>query len=62
MSEEVCVHTKVKKAAIVILINLKREATSKGSSELEAEIRQALEEALVKIPGLVVKDIIVVEE
>ena len=61
MSEEVCVHTKVKKAAIVILINLKREAASKGSSELD-EIRKALEEALVKIPGLVVKDIIVVEE
>lgn len=62
MSEEVYEQAEVRKAAVVILINLKREAASKGNSELEAEIRKALEEALVKIPGLVVKDIIVVEE
>lgn len=62
MSEEVYKQAEVRKAAIVILINLRREAASKGSSELEAEIRKSLEEALVRIPGLVVKDIIVVEE
>lgn len=62
MSEEVYEQAEVRKAAIVILINLRREAASKGSSELEAEIRKSLEEALVRIPGLVVKDIIVVEE
>jgi hypothetical protein len=62
LSEKVSVDTGVKEAAIVILVDLRLEAVRKSSSELEAEIRQALEKGLVKIPGLAVKDVIVVEE
>jgi len=53
---------KVKKAAIVALISLKREAENKSGEELETEIRKALQEGLVKIPWLVLENVIVVEE
>jgi len=62
MSEDMHEQTKVKKAAIVILINLKREAENKSSEELETEIRKALEEPLGMIPWLVLENVIVVEE
>ncbi len=52
----------VKKAAIVVLISLKREAENKGSEELETEIRNALEEGLARIPWLVLENVIIVEE
>jgi len=53
---------KVKKAAIVVLISLKREAENKSTEELETEIRKALEESLLKIPWLVLENVIIVEE
>ena len=53
---------KIKKAAIVALISLKREAENKSGEELKTEIRKALEEGLVRIPWLVLENVIVVEE
>ena len=53
---------KAKKAAIVVLISLKREAENKSSEELETEIRKALEESLVRIPWLVLENVVIVEE
>ena len=62
MSEDMHEQTEVKKAAIVILINVKREAENKSREELETEIRKALEEGLMRIPWLVLENIIIVEE
>ena len=53
---------KVKKAAIVALISLKREAKTKSSKEIETEIRMALEESLTRIPWLILENVIVAEE
>jgi len=53
---------KVKKAAIVVLISLKCEAENKGREELETEIHKALEEGLMRIPWLVLENVIIVEE
>ena len=53
---------KVKKAAIVALISLKREAETKRSEQLKTEIQKVLEEGLAKIPWLVLKNVIIVEE
>ena len=53
---------KVKKAAISVLISLKRETENKSSEEVETEIRKALEEGLVRIPWLVLENVIIVEE
>jgi hypothetical protein len=53
---------KVKKAAIVALISLKREAKTKSSKEIETEIRKVLEESLTRIPWLVLENVIVAEE
>jgi len=61
MSEDIH-EQKVKKAAIVALISLKREAQTKSSKEIETEIRRALEESLIRIPWLVLEDVIVAEE
>jgi len=61
MSEDIH-EQKVKKAAIVALISLSREATIKGSKEIETEIRRALEESLIRIPWLVLENVIVAEE
>ena len=54
--------TKFKKAAIVVLISLKREAEDKSSEEIKTEILMALEEGLVRIPWLILEDVIVVQE
>ncbi len=54
--------TKVKKAAIVAFIGLAQEAENKSSEEVEAEIRNALEEGLARIPRMVVENVIIVEE
>ena len=53
---------KVKKAAIVALISLKREAKTKSSKEIETQIRKALEESLTRIPWLILEKVIVVKE
>ncbi len=53
---------KVKKAAVVALISLKREAQTKNSKEIETEIRKALRESLSRIPWLVLENVIVAEE
>jgi len=62
MSEDMHEQTEVKKAAIVVLINVKREVENKSREELETEIRKALEEGLMRIPWLVLENIIIVEE
>jgi len=54
--------TKFKKAAIAILISLSHEAEKKTSNEIKTEILKALEEGLVRIPWLVLEDVIVVQE
>jgi len=51
-----------KKAAIVILISLSREAEKRTSEELRIKIRKALQESLAKIPWVALEDVIVVEE
>ena len=53
---------KVKKVAIGVLISLKREAENISSEELETEIRKALEVGLLRIPWLVLKNVMIVEE
>ena len=62
MSEDKHEQTKVKKAAIVALISLRREAKIKSIKEIETEIRKALEEGLMRMPWLVLENVIVVEE
>ena len=61
MSEDIH-EQKVKKAAIVALISLRREAKIKSIKEIETEIRKALEEGLMRMPWLVLENVIVVEE
>jgi hypothetical protein len=61
MSEDIN-EQKVKKAAIVALISLKREAKTKSSKEIKTEIRKVLEESLTRIPWLVLENVIVAEE
>ena len=61
MSEDMY-ETKIRKAAIVLLISLKREAENKSSKELKTEIRKALEKGLLGIPWLVLDNVTVVEE
>ena len=53
---------KVKKVAIGVLISLKREAENISSEEVETEIRKALEVGLLRIPWLVLKNVMIVEE
>ena len=62
MYEDMHKQTKFKKAAIVILISLKREAENKSSEEIKTEVLKALEEGLVRIPWLVLEDVIVAQE
>jgi hypothetical protein len=62
MSEDMYEETKIRKAATVLLISLKREAENKSSEELKTEIRKALEKGLLGIPWLVLDNVIVVEE
>jgi len=59
MSEDIY-KQKVKKAAIVALVSLRREAKMKSSKEIETEIRKALEEGLVRVPWLVLENVTVV--
>lgn len=61
MSEDVH-EQKLKKAAVVALISLKRESKIKGSTEVETEIRKVLEESFTRIPWLVLENVIVAEE
>jgi hypothetical protein len=61
MSEDMY-ETKIRKAVIVLLISLKREAENKSSKELKTEIRKALEKGLLGIPWLVLDNVTVVEE
>ena len=61
MSEDIH-EQKVKKAAIVALISLKREAQTKSSKEIEAEIRKVLKDGLSMVPWLRLENIVVVEE
>jgi hypothetical protein len=60
MSEDIH-EQKSKKAVAVALISLKREAKTKSSKEIETEIREVLEESLIRIPWLILENIIVVE-
>jgi len=62
VSEDRREQTKRKKAVLVVLISLAREAESKTTEELETEIRKALEDGLARIPWLVVENVVVVEE
>jgi len=62
MSEDKHEETKIRKAAIVVLISLKQKAENKSSEELKTEIQKALEERLLRIPWLVLDSIIIVEE
>ena len=61
MSEDMY-ETKIRKAVIVLLISLKREAENKSIEELKTEIRKALEKGLLGIPWLVLDNVTVVEE
>jgi len=54
--------TEAKRAAIVVLINLQREAQDNSSTELKARILKALEEGFKSVPWALVEDVIVVQE
>jgi hypothetical protein len=58
MSEKIHAQ-KMKKAAVVALIRLEREAQTKNSKEIENEIREVLEESFTKIPWMVLENVIV---
>jgi len=62
MSEDVHEKTTVKKAVIVALISLTQEAENKTGKELETEIRKTLEESLLRIPWLILENVVIVEE
>jgi hypothetical protein len=51
-----------KKAVLVVLIRLAREAENKTTEEISTEIRKALEKDLARIPWLAVENVIIVEE
>ncbi len=51
-----------KKAVLVVLIRLAREAENKTTEEIATEIRKALEGDLARIPWLAVENVIIVEE
>lgn len=52
----------LKKAAIVVLISLTREAEKKTSEELKTEIHKALKEGFAKIPWVAVESVTILEE
>ncbi|MDH5375008.1 MAG: hypothetical protein OEZ21_07255 [Candidatus Bathyarchaeota archaeon] len=62
MSEDMHEKRTVKKAVIVALISLTHDAEHKTKKELETEIRKTLEEGLVRIPWLILENVIIVEE
>lgn len=51
-----------KKAAIVVLISLTHEAENKSGEELKTEIQETIKEGLTKIPWLVLRNVIIVQE
>jgi hypothetical protein len=53
---------KTKKAAVVVLICLEREAYTKSSVEIEASLREVLQESFARIPWLVLKSVVVAQE
>jgi len=61
MYEHVYEQTTLKKAAIVVLISLAQEAENKSSQEIEAEIRNAVEEGLTRIPWVALEKVIIVK-
>jgi len=61
MSEDLHEQSKVKKAAIVILVSVVNEAENKSVEEFKNEVRKALEEGLARIPWIVVENVIIVE-
>jgi hypothetical protein len=62
MFEGVNKQTSGKKAVLLVLIRLAREAENKPPKEIETEVRKALEKDLAGIPYLDVENVIVVEE
>jgi hypothetical protein len=62
MSEGKNKKAEIKRAAIVVLISLQREAQEKSSAELKAKILKALEEGFWSMPWVVLEDVIVVQE
>ena len=62
MSEDLHEKTTVKKAVIVVLISLTQDAEHKTRKELETEIRKTLERGLLRIPGLILENVVIVEE
>lgn len=62
MSEDTHEETTVKKAVIVVLISLTQEAEHKTGKELETEIRKMLEEGLLRIPWVILENVVIVEE
>jgi hypothetical protein len=62
MFEGVNKQTSGKKAVLLVLIRLAREAENKPPKEIETEVRKALEKDLAGIPWLDVENVIVVEE
>ena len=62
MSEDTHEETTVKKAVIVVLISLTQEAENKTGKELETEIRKMLEEGLLRIPWVILENVVIVEE
>jgi hypothetical protein len=62
MSEDLHEKTTVKKAVIVVLISLTHDAEHKTRKELETEIRKTLERGLLRIPGLILENVVIVEE
>lgn len=62
MSEVKSQKAQIKRAAIVVLISLQREAQEKSKAELKAKILKALEESFWSMPWVILEDVIVVQE
>lgn len=62
MSKDINKQTGGRKAVLVVLIRLVREAENKTTEEIATEIRKALEGDLARISWLAVENVIIVEE
>ncbi len=62
MFENIRTQTKGKKAALIVLLSLVHEVKNMAKEELEAEIREAIEESLARIPWVAFENLIIVEE
>jgi hypothetical protein len=62
MSEGLHEKTTAKKAVIVVLVSLTHDVEHKTRKELETEIRKTLEGGLLRIPWLILENVIIVEE